>query len=883
MRSNVPKKLVSFLLSLVFVCSQTGHIYAETVSKTTYRLSDGITYSEEKIVDSGNNRQTAFVVEYDPSSLYGSIEFLTGKNLNSRNTVTELVKSSADLYEGNAVAAMNADFFNMSTGLCESIFIQDGVMLTSDRDNYSFAFDKDGIPFIDKPTVSMLLDTPYKQYTVLHFNKEFTEYGLYLYSPHYGETTRIKVPSVELVLTPYADMRDYTGICELMYGEGNAPFDLEIQNENADGSVDVEINVKYKSEIEEYALQNGYVEKDGKFYIPAQPEAILGSSVSSYISEIRNNSAGESLKIPEGSFVLAANASTQAFKFENLKVGDSLKVTFNCNERFVGAEKAIGCGAMIVNNSKVVENTNQAHYFAANPRTAIGITSDSKVIMLAVDGRQSGYSKGYTLKELSEEMIRRGCVTAANFDGGGSTVVKAYLPGSDGISTVSVPSDGSERKVSNAVGFYNLGTPDGSKTYSYLNPKTQLVLSNGKLELGKAYFADAAFYPSGVSQIKKSEETDDISGSEAADDENEALNKLLEISAALEQQSKIEEAEKEEYDYLGFTYTVDEGKGSISEGVYSPDGYTGNVIVVSNSPDGAKNDAVQITSLAKVDKITVTGDKSYIYVGDTLDFTAKATYKGFEVAGDDYCFSWETSVGDKVKVDGNGVVRSNEPVESVKITASFADTSGEAVIEVRQLPFSDIAANWAKDNIIFLYEKGISNGEITSSGRMYFPSRSFTRNEFCVMLSRLLGLTEATDNHEKNDEEEKDNVLSVFADCDSIPDWAYDEVKALFSGGYLEGFEHAVGNVKKFDGSEYVTRREVIRLLGKLLNAAPADYTVNFSDVSENDADLQSIKNSLYNGVFNGYLDGTLRPDADLTRAEVSAVFARAEKLLNKE
>ncbi len=58
---------------------------------------------------------------------------------------------------------------------------------------------------------------------------------------------------------------------------------------------------------------------------------------------------------------------------------------------------------------------------AIHPRTAVGIKSDGKVLLLTVDGREPGHSMGLTLRELANVMIASGARDALNLDGGGST------------------------------------------------------------------------------------------------------------------------------------------------------------------------------------------------------------------------------------------------------------------------------------------------------------------------------------------------------------------------------------------------------------------------------------------------------------------------------
>ena len=79
-----------------------------------------------------------------------------------------------------------------------------------------------------------------------------------------------------------------------------------------------------------------------------------------------------------------------------------------------------------------------------NPRSALGF-SDDKLFLIAVDGRQHGYSIGMTLYEMAGFLRNLGAKHAINFDGGSSSA----LWGLDSI--VNRPSRGYERPVFNVA------------------------------------------------------------------------------------------------------------------------------------------------------------------------------------------------------------------------------------------------------------------------------------------------------------------------------------------------------------------------------------------------------------------------------------------------
>lgn len=87
-----------------------------------------------------------------------------------------------------------------------------------------------------------------------------------------------------------------------------------------------------------------------------------------------------------------------------------------------------------------------------HPRTAVGIAAgDRRLLLLAVDGRQTPYSDGMTLRELADFFLQLGATSAINLDGGGSTTMVVREP-SGALRVANRPSDAAgERPVANAL------------------------------------------------------------------------------------------------------------------------------------------------------------------------------------------------------------------------------------------------------------------------------------------------------------------------------------------------------------------------------------------------------------------------------------------------
>jgi exopolysaccharide biosynthesis protein len=91
-----------------------------------------------------------------------------------------------------------------------------------------------------------------------------------------------------------------------------------------------------------------------------------------------------------------------------------------------------------------------------HPRTAAGISRDGRrLFLVVVDGRQTPYSDGMTLRELANLMRSLGARDAINLDGGGSTTF-VYSPrdSSHVLRIGNRPSDATgERTVGDALGI----------------------------------------------------------------------------------------------------------------------------------------------------------------------------------------------------------------------------------------------------------------------------------------------------------------------------------------------------------------------------------------------------------------------------------------------
>ena len=92
-----------------------------------------------------------------------------------------------------------------------------------------------------------------------------------------------------------------------------------------------------------------------------------------------------------------------------------------------------------------------------HPRSAVGLSYDGRyMILLTIDGRQTGYSEGATFYEESLWLIRFGAYNGLNFDGGGSSHI-LISDGYGGSTTLNSPSE--NRAVGSHLGVYAAPLP----------------------------------------------------------------------------------------------------------------------------------------------------------------------------------------------------------------------------------------------------------------------------------------------------------------------------------------------------------------------------------------------------------------------------------------
>ncbi|MGE5404654.1 MAG: phosphodiester glycosidase family protein [Candidatus Saccharibacteria bacterium] len=169
---------------------------------------------------------------------------------------------------------------------------------------------------------------------------------------------------------------------------------------------------------------------------------VLNKNGRYYIDAINHGNSN----IPKGGFVLSFQGTTVNL-FGNLQKGQEVFVNTYYPNGYENLNDLLACGPLLLKNgiSVPIDLTfREAKLKLRNPRSAVGLTNNNHLLMVAVDGRAKGIS-GMTYQELTKLMRELGCRNAMALDGGGSTAL--YANGS----IVNQPCEGKERQVANAI------------------------------------------------------------------------------------------------------------------------------------------------------------------------------------------------------------------------------------------------------------------------------------------------------------------------------------------------------------------------------------------------------------------------------------------------
>ncbi|MEE1042648.1 MAG: phosphodiester glycosidase family protein, partial [Clostridia bacterium] len=631
-------------------------------------------------------------------------------------------------------------------------------------------------------------------------------------------------------------------------------------------------------------------------------EMKLGNEITAVVESV--NEYEGSIAIPEGKMVITvdANAPEEYYQaISSINIGEKIKITFGVDGDQRWNDVKIGLGAtgdVLIENNKV----NTDFEAGANPRTAIGITNEGKIILYTIDGRQKGYSYGVQLKSLANRLKELGCKDAINLDGGGSTSYVVQLPGDDVVELINSPSDGKLRKVSNFIFLKNNQKPTGILSKITVYPLTSYVLVGESIKL-TAKGADTAYYSAKTPNLKFSldaKTTNTITQDGTFTANENGIATVYAKSGTVEGSTTITcianptniSVIKDQKQITSLTINREE-TASLSAEAFA--GY--NKLITSDKSFEWWCDK-EIGTITKDGKFTATDSlvdtTGNIYVkagGTTVEIPV--TVKGLDIVYNtininvnetvlevDVNISTGLPVNKEdiiIKADGkkidfnyrNGLCAAIIPENTSKITVFVTNSRGYTSFSTTTVgenqyenPFTDTDEHWAKKILSYMYSAKIVSGETTEKGLKFNPGKSMTRSEFAVMITNYLGV----------DVNEYTDVTLPYDDLDNIPKWALNSFKALYNLGIVQGSN----NYGKLYANplDSITRAETATIISRTLPQGLEKAEITSSDKDDIADWAKNGFEILINlGAINGYEDGTILPLKNVTKAEAAKIL----------
>ncbi len=222
----------------------------------------------------------------------------------------------------------------------------------------------------------------------------------------------------------------------------------------------------------------------------------FGDTITGTVSAKRLYNDATPTKIPADGFVLSAHGNAMEF-LKYMQVGEQVQISIGIDEKWKGAKYILASGPRLVDNGAVSLSITPTSSRATEraPRTAIAVDRTlSKVFLVTVDGRQSGYSKGMNLTEFAQYLVKLGAYKALNLDGGGSTTMLARAYGNDMATLINRPSDGWERPVSTTLQAISTA-PVGAETSFGVGLSSSSVNVGSTITVSLKYVLDQFYNP----------------------------------------------------------------------------------------------------------------------------------------------------------------------------------------------------------------------------------------------------------------------------------------------------------------------------------------------------------------------------------------------------
>ena len=840
--------LLCLMMSMLWLAPTAAWGYTEAYPRVQ-QLAEGVVWHDVLAVnDLGVQR--AHYIEYTPNE--GVVPVVAyGQGFYGRSTVTYVGNYLTGLGE-KPIAAINADFFNLSTGVPIGIVIREGTLITSAGGAYAVGFAADGSAFGGKPQLTMMMRGERSSVRVENLNKTRSSYTVNLYDRSWGTETRINSPGTNVLLEKIDDVDPYIGcsvrmrLLEVTETALSTPIaeDQMVLTVAATGDV---TKVGVFDEGEEVTLSITADDERWAQAVYAVGGKALLSDGQPDVADIPTKGSSARTAIgfrDDGTVIFFVNdgkqagysmgLTPQALAEEMLALGVKDAIALDGGGSACMALADNGQPLSVVSSPSDGTLRKCANYiFLLNRQTGDGeaaylnIESDYRLVLAGAAADLSAVlldAGGQPVAENPAENPDGACAAEWSVaDGMGEVADGRFIAGDrPGKAVITARAAG----VSGSQNIYVLRSVDGLRVM-----RGGKVLSELSVVPGDKIQLDAAGLYKG---------------------EPVALD-----NAAVE------------WELVGDIGNID-GEGYYHAGGSDPAGS----IIVSLGDTRAELPVMQLIGgdapvivgvslpaalasgeVGKFSFRVTAGMGSYYLLQDQIELLLDGEAAEFSYDYDGGVLTAEISdIADGLH--RLTVVATDDDAKMARKSLVFRVGEAAAVSAYADVP----QQHWAADYIGYLGERGLMQGEITNGESTFNPSRNLTRAEFAVVAARYLGLPEP------------EGVYLPFADSHHIPEWAKDSVKAIYAAGIMGG-EDVKGKLFFYPRNN-ISRQEAMAVISRILGDGYTAAAQSFADSDQISAWAAGhIDRLVTMGLVGGYQDDTIRPLESITRAEIAKVL----------
>jgi exopolysaccharide biosynthesis protein len=836
--------LLLFVLAAVLCLALSAPALALTTSYSqVYDLGPGVRYYDV----AGENSlgvQRAHYITYEPGTAVQPI-VAYGRGFYGRSTISYVADYLKTDLQAEVLAGINADFFNLDTGVPIGIVINDGKLISSAGGAYAVGFREDGTAIFGKPQLTMYIKGESSGVLVENYNKTRSSYTVNLYDHNWGSETRISGMGTNVLLEKIDDTDPYIG-CSIRM--------RVVSTTEVSSSTPIAANQMVLT-----IAATGDVTKVGVFQ-PGEEVTLSISATDSVWKEAVYAVGGKTLLLNGETSVSDTPTKTAAARTAIGFKDDGTVIFFENDGKQSG--KSVGLSPeVLAEEMKALGATNALNLDGGGSSAfAARVGGNSLAVLNSPSDGSLRKCANYIF------LLNRASLNGAEYLHiktenryvlAGASVPVTVTALNSALDSVSLPD---ELSLSEITG---LGTVTEDNKFVAGGSTGTAVL---RARCGDLVADQYVYILSSVGTLQVTRDGKTVSGLTVTP--GDVID--LAVSGVYKGEAVALDASNVSWSVTGDIGTID------NDGKFHAGGKGTSGTIVAQS--GSARVTIVVTQLTNGEGINIVGVTlpTSLNSGETgnFSFRVSAGYGTSYPEKDqltlcvdgkaiDFNYAWATGI---VSAEISGLsdgthrltlIAQDEDGSLVRKSLTFRVGSSDGA-----LGYTDVTStNWAASYIEYLGARGLMQGETTKTGEQIFaPNRNLTRAEFAVIAARYLGL------------DTSQAVSLPYADRADIPLWSLGAIRAVYADGIMTGED--VKGETYFYPRNNITRQEAMAVISRILTDKYTAQAQSFTDGEQISAwALPHVERLVTLGFVGGYEDGTIRPLENITRAEIAKIL----------